>query len=86
MMHLTFGQSRPIPNAIVAMTIRNCELGSTNDYRMVSLISERVKAVNISTIRKVAISGAPIGSVISLPSLALMYKIFGHKHRKYGRI
>ena len=74
MMHLTFGQFRSIPNAIVAITICNWELGSTNDLRMVSLISEGVQAVNISTIRKVAISGAPIRSVISLPSLALMYK------------
>ena len=82
MMHLTFGQSRPIPNAIVAMTIRNRELGSINDFKILSLISGRLQAVNISTIRKAAISGAPMWSVISLPTLEFMYKYDWHKHSR----
>ena len=62
-------QSSPIPNAIVAITIRSELLGSLNRSRMVFLTLGCVHAVNMSTSRYLANCWRPGGSDSSLESV-----------------
>lgn len=59
----TSGQSKPIPNAIVAITIHSIPLGSQNDLMIVSLMSASVHLQYISTSLFLAKSRLPLGSV-----------------------
>ena len=71
MILLTLGQSRPIPNATVAMIIRRWLEGLRKESMIEFFTSTWVHAVNISTMRKQAKSGNPGGSVLPFPNLDL---------------
>ena len=64
----------PIPNATVATTTLHRELVLENDLSIDAFNFGVLQAVNMSTRRNLAISGNPIGSVISSSSTSLKNK------------
>ena len=70
----TLGQSRPIPNATVAITTHNVPCAVQNNFRIDSLTAGVAQAVNMSTKWKQAKSQGPTGSVALCPKHDLIYR------------
>ena len=74
MIERTSGQSIPIPNAIVLITICNGDNGLVNDSMIRSFTLDSVQEVYMSISLNLEISGASFGSNISDPNCFLKYE------------
>ena len=69
-----FGQSKPMPKAIVATITRNVPSQTGSDCKIVSFTAGWVQAVYMSSKRNLGRSrDTPIGYIISFPNLSAVY-------------